>query len=257
MSFREAYEPFRALGSSFRLIQRAPISLLLGAFVLFLVDFGAGSVSYSVEHHRLEPEEAALILILVGAGCGLGIILWLFSCLVRIGFATAVQRALDGQEDRVGALLEGQGRWISMVFTTLLQWILRTAVLAAGVVFVLPAVLLGAAVAEDASLSIGLGFLAGVLYLPVAAWFWLGLSLMEEAVAVEGLAPLDAVARSWTLVRGNRLALFWYKLVVNVFALLGLLACCVGVIATSLPVYVADYDAYLRLVRPDEEQGGW
>ena len=64
----------------------------------------------------------------------------------------------------------------------------------------------------------------------------------------------DALGRSWSLVRGNRLWLFWYFVVTRIFELLGFCCCFFPGLLTAPLVYVADYEAYIRLVRGTE---GW
>ena len=96
-----------------------------------------------------------------------------------------------------------------------------------------------------------------VLWLPFFIYVALGLSLIPLAVAVERMTPIAAFSRSWELVRGNRMQLFVFYLVTGIFTLLGLLACCIGVLFTGALAQAATVDAYLRLVRASEDQAGW
>ncbi len=99
--------------------------------------------------------------------------------------------------------------------------------------------------------------LGGMLYLPVWLYVALGVSLTGEAVAIEGLGPVQALARSWNLARGNRMMLLAYLLVLMLFVVLGVCVFLVGMIVAGVLASIAHNESYLRLVRSDEEQREW
>ena len=83
--------------------------------------------------------------------------------------------------------------------------------------------------------------------LPTLIYLGCGLALVGEIVIFEGAKPKEALSRSWNMARGNRLQIFLYALVTWIFALLGLLLCCIGVLATSAVTTLAWAEAYLQL----------
>ena len=85
----------------------------------------------------------------------------------------------------------------------------------------------------------------------------LGVYLVPQAVALEGLAPAAALKRSWAIADGNRWWLLLYLVVLRIFAVLGLLLCCVGVLGTGAMRIIAINESYLRFVHSDEEQREW
>ena len=98
----------------------------------------------------------------------------------------------------------------------------------------------------------------GLLYLPVIVYVGLGLSLVKQAVAYEGLRPTQAIRRSWDLVAGQRWMLFLYLIVLGLFTLLGVCLCCVGYLLLTGPLtLIAQHESYLALTRGAERPSWW
>lgn len=245
MRFRDAYDPFRALGGAWTLIRRAPATILTGGFLIAIFNQGP---SFGFELSGEDWEVA-----LACAVCMVALAFYLLVSLFSVGFATAVERvAVQGQE-RIGDLFRARGRYWSMVLG---QILLALLIMAAAVPFVLVSAGVGFLVAamggEEAGVAVGA--LTFLLLLPALLYLWLGLAFVPHAIAFERKTPFEAVTRSLGLVRGNRLWLFWFYLVMIVFELLGLCCCGVGIIATTTVGTIASYEAYLRLVRDDHER---
>jgi len=265
MRFSQAYDPFRVVRASWRALQAAPVPMLIGGILMMLVSGGAGggarfgTDASDWNGRSAGGAELGLILFLAVIVMMLAIGLWLFGCLVRVGFAGAVESVVSTGEATVGQVFESRGRWGRMVLTTLLQTVLTFAAVLPLMLGVL--IVVGVARATEAQ---GVGPVVVVTmvllllgYLPVLLYIGLGLSLMPEATAIEGLSATEAMHRSWGLVRGNRLQLLVYYLVLALFGMLGILACCVGVLITESLVQIGQYESYLRLVRPVEDQTNW
>jgi hypothetical protein len=254
MTFSGAYDPRRAFEAGWELLKRAPGVVLVGGILLLLTESGPDlSLEYAQRH---SSAEVALLTLVGGLAALAGLIAWAFGCLLRVGLPSAIEHSLKTGEDRVGLLFALDERWLWMLLTTLLEGAIY-------VVAALPVIGLGGAVALfgvgfDRPELGGLGLaLIVLLWIPFMIYLALGLSLAPQAVALEGLNPIQAVRRSWTLVSGNRLWLILFGLVFGLVNIAGLCACGVGLLITVPLTYAASSEAYLRLVRSREEQGNW
>lgn len=256
MEFRRAFDPVRALSSSWTLMLRAPLALILGGIMLALTegDFGSG-VHWSGEEDWDDPEAMAAGAIgLVCCCIGFGI--WIFNCLLQVGFAGALQRVMVTGEERFSDLFKERGLWLGMVLARLLKFVI---IFASFLPFF---VMIGGPLALGHGLDVWpLGVIAavffGLAYVPIFFYVILGLALVEQAVAVESLAPVAGLQRSWEVAKGNRLSLFVFLLVTVIVEIAGLLACCVGVLFTSAWSYTAWFEAYIRFALPPPEEGMW
>jgi len=242
MHFREAYDPFRALGGAWNLVTRAPATLIVGALLLCLCDHrGLGL--------RFEEGHPALLLLAgpLAALCCLALLgLWVLSCVLTLGLAEGVTRAAQGQPERFGVLFEVRGRLLDLLLASLLRGLAWLALALPFGVMVAGPIALGAAFDLE-PLGLVLGVLGGLAYLPLAVWLWLGLLLVPEAVAFEGRAPLEAFRRSFELVRGQRLRLLFFVLVLWVLTVGGLCLCFVGVFLTAPWARLAWFESFHRL----------
>jgi hypothetical protein len=73
----------------------------------------------------------------------------------------------------------------------------------------------------------------------------------ESPHIFEDLRPTEAIKRSWNLASGRRWRFVWFFLVNGIFAMLGFLMCCVGVLATSAVTRLATAEGYLQLTGVD------
>lgn len=242
MHFRVAYDPWRALGGAWKLVPRAPTTLVVGALLLFLLEGAALGFSFdegSLSSGVLVPPFAA-------GCCCLGLLLWLASCLLSIGLASAVESAARGERERFTCLFEPRERFLAMVLARLGKWL---AWLVASLPFV---VMIGGPIAVGGALDLEVlggvvGVLGGLAYLPLWFYLVLGLTLVEEAVAFEGRDPVAAFRRSFELARGNRLQLLMYVLVMLVVHLGGFCLCLVGIFLTGPWTRLAWYESFQRL----------
>jgi hypothetical protein len=244
MQFRNAFDPFRAWGGALALVRRAPLTLITGSLVLVMLDPWGG---FGVEGRWNE----GLGLALNCFPCALGVAFLLLRALFLPGFATAVERVAVKGEERIGDLFRARGRFPRMLLGLLVYHGLLLATLLPFAGFALAlGFLVGELGSEEAGVVVGV--LAFLVLLPVLIYLVLGILLMPFAMAFERLSPFEALARSWSLVRGNRLWLFWFFLAQTLLLFLTLCCCC----CLSLPVgglsCLATFEAYLRLVRDDQ-----
>jgi len=114
----------------------------------------------------------------------------------------------------------------------------------------------------------GVGWIFGsvfaLAYLPVWCYVNLGFLLVEEALAVESLRPIEAVRRSWSVAEGNRIQLLLYAILMVLVEYAGLLLCCVTACLGWILIPIAQtwtrvawYESYLRLALPPPADGMW
>jgi hypothetical protein len=263
MEFNVAFDPFRAIRASWAAVKQAPLPLLLGGILLVMTTSHGGGVPFRNrwDFDRGEMSELEKLLpVFLGLGalvCCIGLACFLFSSWLEVGFQNTVRRALETGEADAGELFDARGRFWDMVLVRILA-------LLATFASALPMLLVAAAigfVAQRRGHDLGPAWVIAipvilVLILPVA-YVLLGLSLVTQAVALEGKTPLEAMRRSWSLVAGHRLWLLLYWLVLGVLMLSGLCACCVGVLVTGSLARIAAIDSYLALTRGTERPGWW
>src|SRR5574341_696183 len=128
MDFSDAYDPFRARGGAWKLVQRSPLTLIVGGVVLFLTDVDGARQGVHVEEGHVYWL-GALFAGGVGLGCCcLGLALWLVNTLVHVGLAAAVRRALAGEEERFADLWTARGLFGPLVLARLAKVVLRVLV---------------------------------------------------------------------------------------------------------------------------------
>jgi hypothetical protein len=86
-----------------------------------------------------------------------------------------------------------------------------------------------------------------VLLIVPAIILWLGFSLAKFYVVDAGMGPIEAMKASWSVTRGQKGELFLLALAGAGLGLLGVLMCCVGVLATTPIYYVATAIAFTRI----------
>jgi hypothetical protein len=258
MEFNRAFDPFRALQSVWKAFVQSPIPLLLGGFLILLFS-GHGPHFGFIFHDEPPPgwswRELREFLFPVIGCCGcVGFGFFLFTSWICVGFANSVEEIERTGHGKVDTIFQSKGRFGSMVLARILVWLVCLGI-------ALPLV---AAIFVFLALAHGFhrheGFLlllipTVLIWLVPAIYVWLGISLTGQAVALEGLPPVDALKRSWSLVSGNRWMLLLFCIVNWIVYVIGYCFCCIGVFFTGTLSLAAWSDAYLALVRP--ERTGW
>ena len=261
MEFNRAFDPFRALQSSWKAFVQAPLPLLVGGVLVLLTSGHGGSpvqVVFREDHrgwswHELRPTVLPMIPLIGICGC-FALAVFLFSSWVQIGFANAVEEVERAGHTKVETVFQSKGRFGSMVLARLLVGLvyLATAVPMTAAFFVVFALTRGFHRNE----ALGLLLVpAALVWIVPAAYVWIGVALTNQAVALEGLPPVEALKRSWSLASGNRLMLLLFAIVLGIFHALGFCLCCFGLFLTGTLSLTAWSDAYLALVRGD--RSGW
>jgi hypothetical protein len=251
MIFQEAYDPVRSLGSAWNQIGRARLTLLLGGFLSFVTDGGNGAGILRIGEHRDELPSWTIALLIVAAvgACVFGVLVLLFNSLIQIGLARALERVMSTGKQETTDLFEPRGLFGSMLLTQLLKMGVSIAASLPLVVIFGVLALLSERAGLPEGAAVAIGFAVFLIYLPVLIYVGVGVSLATQAVAIEGMRPMEAMSRSWSLAKGHRIRLCIYYFVMGIISVSGLLLCCVGVFATGAWTEVARFESYLRLVR--------
>ena len=254
MEFRRAFDPVRALGSAWTLMIRAPLTLIGGGILITLTDcdFTSGVSAARDEEVWRDPR----VLAAGGVACCLGLLLFLFNCLLQVGFAGALQRVMVTGEQRFSDLFKDRGLWLGMVVARVIKFFLLLFSFLPFFFLCVAPILIAAALGLPA-VGVVAGGIFALCYLPIWVYVLLGFLLVEQAVAVESKNPVEALQRSWELARGNRLHLLLFAIVTTIVELAGLLLCCFGVLFTSAWSYAAWYESYVRLTLPQPAEGMW
>jgi hypothetical protein len=249
----EAFAPVRALRHGADALQRAPVGLLVGGALILLLDTCAGSggnqgdLSELTGH--LDQSQARLVVGLVWLFTVFAIASFFLRCWLLPGWLRLHRHVLQTGEDAMGALFGGGDAFLRMLGWQVLN---KVILLGTFVVAALPGgalMALGAAQENDVLASVGAVLLL-VLALPVLVYVWLGLVLGDYAVALEDLRPVATLERTWELARGNRLRLGVFFGVMELFSLLGVLLCCVGVFLTRPIAQIGATEAFLLATVP-------
>jgi hypothetical protein len=86
------------------------------------------------------------------------------------------------------------------------------------------AIIIGLAAANAGPTVVAFAILGGLATLVVTVWIWVRLSLALPAVVLEGIGPVDALRRSWQLVKGS-----WWR-VFGITLLAGIVVAIIGFI---------------------------
>ena len=231
--------------------------MLLGGILLVVTDTGGGGGgTFRLDGAHWSGVQAAAIAALAAVACALGIAVFLFRCLLLVGFGTAVQRVMVSGTDEVGDLFRPRGRFLSMVLGSLLVAVIVVVAFLPFVVVVGAGFLVAGMGRWDPLLLLAVVSVC-LAYAVIWGWIALGVSLVSEAVSIEGLGPIEALRRSWSLTAGNRLELFLYYLVLFLLNLVACACCCFPALVVGPWTWVTKYESYVRLTQLPPGEGLW
>jgi hypothetical protein len=207
------WDPTGAIGFGWATMRREPTCILVLFLALLVGNLvsTAGAVFNGLQGMKGDPEAERLGL-MVYAGCfllNLPISLWMQVGITRYALKLA-RRQPAGIEDvfRGGPILAFLG----------------------------------------ATILISLGVLGGMLLLIIPGiMFALGWMFTAQFIVDRGLPPWEAIGASWRLTSGHKWALALFALLAFGVALLGYLACCVGIFVAVPVLMIAMAYVYLRL----------
>jgi hypothetical protein len=150
--------------------------------------------------------------LLTAAGGVLGQIV---AAYLQVGMTRIVLDAARGKAPDLGTLFAGGGRFLPLFLVNLLFGL---AILLGLVFLIVP------------------GIIIGIRY-----------SLAPFYVVDAGMGPVEAMKASWSATRGQKGEIFVLWLAAAGISVLGMLMCCVGLLATGPIVYVAMAVAFIRM----------
>jgi hypothetical protein len=252
MNFKDAFDPIRSLKATFNAMNLAPAQLWGGGLLIAFLDACTQNSGRNNSSSGGASEEVFFMVACVG--CSLGLIAFLAACWVRPGVFLNLKSVLETDEADSKGIFDHRGLFVQVLLASLLKGAIGLVVTLLVMspliaMFVMALSFSTTAPSEGFGSAILIGGIAFffVIGLPTLIYLFCGLALVGEIVIYENASPMEALSRSWNLASGNRLQIFLYGLVTGIFALLGLLLCCIGVIATSAVTTLAWGEAYLQL----------
>jgi hypothetical protein len=251
LPFRVAYDPARALEAVWSALRREPLTLLLGGLLVFLFDGDKGP-GVAMRYADLDEAWLPVVLFLAAASAVWGLAFLALAAWLYAGFARALEHTLAAGRTPPGELFADRDRWWRVALAAVGQVVVALLALVPVGVLALVAIVLSNVVGVGEEEWIGGALaLALLVWLPAFLWVMLGVSRARQAAVVEGLGPIAARRRSWSLVRGNRGWLALYTVLLWLVYVSGILLCCVGVVFTATWAEAARIESYLALVRAE------
>jgi uncharacterized membrane protein len=186
--------------------------LVLASFVSQFVSGLPGTLLEVVKVLGAVEEGSVEYWALYGLAQLVGMIIGAF---LGVGLVRIFVSAARGGEPRIGDLFGGVDRFLPYLATSALQ---ALAVTCGMLLCIVPGVILA-----------------------------LGLSLSHTLVVDAGMGPIQAMRESWRVTRGQKTQILVFALGCLLVALIGLLACCIGVLASAAVIGVAFGIVYVRL----------
>ena len=257
MNFSQAFNPFRSLKSVFETMNLQPAHLWGGGILLFFLE---GGVQGSLQGSELIGLGEQMVALLVCVGCVLALGLFFASIWLAAGLFLNFRSVAQTGEVSSGGIFDHQGKFLPLFLTRILVGLatilalLPLGILIGLVIFIgVSAEAMAVELGAPSGLFVAIAFLMSLVGVFVGIYVGMGLVLSEAALLYEDREPVDAVKRSWTMAKGNRLRLFAFVLVNILFTLAGLFLCCVGVIATGTIARFAIFEAFLQLSETQAE----
>ncbi len=265
-TMKDAFSPGRAIQHGIEGVRRLPGPLLVGSLLLWVTGGGTcgwggsspgGGDGAGVAEglfDTLGPLAVVLLVLLLVGAAVLLVAVWGFRSWLHPGYLRLHRALITKGEADFGVLFGGADALWRMLWWKGLATVVELGVtLLAALPGALLAAVGNAVGGPDPLWTIPGAVLALLLVVPVWLYVHLGLLLGTHAVALDGMAPGQALNHSWELARGNRIPLLVFVVVTGLFEALGILACCVGMVLTGAIVHLGLTEAYLLATRDDWE----
>ena len=188
------------------------------------------------------------LLLLIGALVGAAFMLLINSWLA-VGYIRLQAETLQTRRAQFTTLFSGFDTFIPMLTWQLLRYGIQIGVAAA--TFAPFAIFFGGDWLLNEGESGGMFIILGVLFTAAAMIYTgLGLGLGSRYVVLHGCSPLEALERTWGAVAGNRLPFLLFHFLAGACNVIGLLACCVGLLFSIPLAETAITRGFLELEGP-------
>jgi len=251
--FEQAYDPVRCLHAAWALVKRAPATVVLGALVPLMVQYG---MSFGMQFlvfpvmfasQRSGPSGIQWFFpVFAVAVLVVSLAQLVFQSWIDVGYARAVRDARATQMEQFGTIFRGGDRLLTLLLVRFLVFLIC---LGAYAVAALALMVLGVLGTTSAP---GLIVIAALLCVFFALWcaliyVLLGFQFATPIVAFESCTATEAIGRSWRIADGRRwrLIVFWLFLMLIGFA--GLLACGIGLLLAWPLIESMRIEAYIAL----------
>ena len=173
------------------------------------------------------------LLLLIGGLIGAGIMLLINSWLA-VGYIRLQAETLQTRRGQFATLFSGFDAFVPMLTWQVLRYGIQIGVAAA--IFAPFAIFFGGDWLLNEGASGGIFIVIGLVCMVGAVIYTgLGLGLGSRYVVLHGCSPLEALERTWGAVAGNRLPFLLFYFLAGACNVIGLLACCVGLLF-SIPI---------------------
>lgn len=250
----ESFDISRAISHGMDALKAQPIGMLVGGLLLTFTQGGTGGGGGGGDFGQgggFSEAQIAAFGVLIGLGLCCGVLFLLVRCWFEPGWYRFHRELARDGDAQLGVMFTGSDAFVSMLLWKLLKGLISFGSLT---VAMLPgAVVAGFGYLQDqnAAIMIAGGALAMVVGIPAMIYVSLGLLFGERAVALDGYKPVDALDLSWNMARGNRFHMLIFSIATGLFTLLGLLLCCIGVIATRAVTDFGFTEGYLLATRSE------
>lgn len=256
-----------SLPAAFENVNRAPVVVVAGSVFAFAINAlgqcggrvsgSMGDLASTMEDLRQDPEVLMALLAAMGLGlllsCGLGVVVWIAQTWLAAGQLRVSREVLEGGEGAFSTLFSGRDVLLRMLLAGLLLFAINSGTfILAGLpaapffYWAIEAIMAGDMDAFNLWMLVAL-LILGIVTVPLATYVWAGVRLVTYAIALDGMGVMEALEHAWALANGKRIRMVNFAFVNAIFASLGLLACCIGVVYTGTVAQVAWVDAYLRV----------
>ncbi len=275
MELRDALDLERAITHGWEGFKLSPWVMGVGSLLILMTSSNSGNINVGDLEGLTDDGEggmiiAAVLLAMAGVACFCMVMGFLINAWIMPGFIRVHRELVADGETSFSTLFSGFDVLFRMILWKFLVGFITFGIIAVSVLpggFFLVAgsglvagsmgdAQLPALFAGGGALTIGfvLLFVGIVIAIVVATYVSLGLSFGSQAIALDGLGPIEALERSWTLVDGHRWPLLLFTMVLGLVSLLGMMACCVGIIVTSGIAGLGWTEAYLIATCEDWEE---
>lgn len=259
----QAFNPIRAMESAWRLVIKAPLPMAVGGLILVVVQqvSGAGfqfgndpTIRFHGDISHALPVLGPLLVI----GLAMFLVLYGVVAWLSVGYYNGVAEVMRTGTTEFGKLYDSRGRWLTVLLARVLRDVIGVMSFGLLLIPVVFGIISHEALDFDEGVSVLAAILGGLALLPIIVYLWLGLVFVPQAVALEDIGPVEAIARSWKLASGKRLWLLLFALITFAIGLLGLILCCFGGLqASGILIEVMWTEAYVQATTGEETDGWW